>query len=75
MNDLNILDAMAERLKSVVPPVGYALRNVYATPPEALPVVQSIVFFPGDDTVSIGSFPRFSFSIYHGSLNERSVLI
>lgn len=58
MNDLDILDAMADRIKSVVPPVGYSLRNVFATPPESLSVVPSIVFFPGDDTVSIGSGNR-----------------
>ena len=58
MKDLTILDAMAERLKSVEPPEGYSLRNVYATPQESLPVVPAIVFFPGDDTVSIGSANR-----------------
>ncbi len=43
MNDLNILDAMKERLLSVEPPIGYAIRAVHATPPESLAVVPAIV--------------------------------
>jgi hypothetical protein len=58
MNDLTILDAIATRLKAVTPPTGYALRNAWATPPEALPVVPAVVLFPGDDTVTIGNGNR-----------------
>ena len=58
MTDLTILDAMKTRLAALTPPTGYALRNVYATPPESLPVVPAIVLMPGDDSVSIGSGNR-----------------
>jgi hypothetical protein len=58
VNDLTVLDAIAERLLSVVPPTGYALRNVFATPPESLSVVPAVVLFPGDDAVSIGNGNR-----------------
>ena len=58
MTDLTILDAMKTRLAALTPPTGYALRNVYATPPESLPVVPAIVLMPGEDSVSIGSGNR-----------------
>jgi len=58
VNDLTILDAIADRLQSVNPPAGYQLRNAWATPPESLPVVPAIVLFPGDDSVSIGNGNR-----------------
>ena len=58
MNDLTVLDAIAERLLSVVPPTGYALRNVFATPPENLSVTPAIVLFPGGDQISIGNGNR-----------------
>ena len=58
MNDLTILDAIADRLQSVNPPAGYQLRKAYATPPEGLPVVPAIVLFPGDDSISIGNGNR-----------------
>ena len=58
MTDLTILDAMKTRLEALTPPTGYTLRNVYATPPEALPVVPAIVLMPGEDSVSIGSGNR-----------------
>ena len=58
MNDLTILDAIAEQLNSVNPPAGYTLRKCYATPPENLPVVPAIVLFPGDDSISIGNGNR-----------------
>jgi hypothetical protein len=58
VNDLTILDAIADRLQSVNPPSGYQLRAAYATPPESLPVVPAIVLFPGDDSVLIGNGNR-----------------
>ena len=58
MNDLTILDAIADRLQSVNPPSGYQLRAAYATPPEGLPVTPAIVLFPGDDSVLIGNGNR-----------------
>ena len=58
MNDLTILDAIADRLQSVNPPSGYQLRAAHATPPESLPVVPAIVLFPGDDSISIGNGNR-----------------
>jgi hypothetical protein len=58
VNDLTILDAIADQLASVNPPAGYTLRKVYATPPENLPTTPSIVLFPGDDTISIGNGNR-----------------
>lgn len=58
MNDLTILDALADRLSSVNPPAGYTLREVYATPPEALPVVPAAVLFPGGDQISVGNGNR-----------------
>jgi len=58
MNDLDILDAMAERLKSVEPPLGYAIRGVHSTPPESLPAVPAILLMPGNDTISVGSGNR-----------------
>jgi hypothetical protein len=58
MTDLTILDAMKTRLAALTPPTGYAIRNVYATPPESLPVVPAIVLMPGEDSVSIGSGNR-----------------
>jgi hypothetical protein len=58
VNDLTILDAIADRLQSVNPPSGYQLRAAHATPPESLPVVPAIVLFPGDDSISIGNGNR-----------------
>jgi len=58
VNDLTILDAIADRLQSVNPPAGYQLRKVYATPPEGLPVVPAVILFPGDDSISIGNGNR-----------------
>lgn len=58
MTDLTILDALAAHLTALTPPAGYSIRNVYATPPEGLPVVPAIVFFPGDDSVTIGNGNR-----------------
>ena len=58
MNDLTVLDAIANQLDSVNPPAGYTLRKVYATPPENLPVTPAIVLFPGDDSITIGNGNR-----------------
>ena len=58
MTDLTILDAMKTRLAALTPPTGYALRAVFSTPPESLPVVPSIVLMPGEDSISIGSGNR-----------------
>ena len=58
MNDLTILDAMKSRLEGLTPPTGYAVRAVYATPPESLPVVPAIVLMPGEDSVTTGSGNR-----------------
>jgi hypothetical protein len=58
MTDLTILDAMKTRLAALTPPTGYAVRAVFATPPESLPVVPAIVLMPGEDSVSIGSGNR-----------------
>jgi hypothetical protein len=58
MKDLTILDAMKERLLSVEPPIGYAIRAVHATPPESLAVVPAIVLLPADDSISVGSGNR-----------------
>ena len=58
MNDLTILDAIADRLQSVNPPSGYQLRAAHATPPESLPVVPAIVLFPGDDSITVGNGNR-----------------
>jgi hypothetical protein len=58
MTDLTILDAIAARLVAVTPPTGYALRKVYATPPEGLPVTPCAVLFPGGDQISIGNGTR-----------------
>lgn len=58
MNDLDILDAMSERLLSVEPPLGYAIRAVHTTPPESLPAVPAIVLLPGNDVISTGSGNR-----------------
>lgn len=58
MNDLTILDAMSERLLSVEPPIGYAIRAVHTTPPESLPAVPAIVLLPGNDVISTGSGNR-----------------
>lgn len=58
MNDLTILDALADRLASVNPPSGYALRKAYATPPESLPVVPAAILFPGGDTITVGNGNR-----------------
>lgn len=58
MNDLTVLDALADRLASVNPPSGYTLRKCYATPPENLPVTPCAVLFPGDDSVLIGNGNR-----------------
>lgn len=58
MTDLTILDAMKTRLAALTPPTGYAVRAVFATPPESLPVVPAIVLMPGEDSISIGSGNR-----------------
>lgn len=58
MTDLTILDAMKTRLAALTPPTGYAVRAVFATPPESLAVVPAIVLMPGEDSVSIGSGNR-----------------
>ena len=58
MTDLTVLDALADRLSSVNPPTGYALRKVYATPPEGIPVVPAAVLFPGGDQISVGNGNR-----------------
>jgi hypothetical protein len=58
VNDLTILDALADRLASVNPPSGYTLRKAYATPPESLPVVPAAILFPGDDTITVGNGNR-----------------
>jgi hypothetical protein len=58
MTDLTILDAIATRLGAVTPPTGYTLRQVYATPPEALPRVPAVVLFPGGDQITVGNGNR-----------------
>jgi len=58
VNDLDILDAMAAHLEALTPPTGYAVRNVYATPPDAIAVVPSIVLLPGSDSISYGAGNR-----------------
>ena len=58
MNDLTILDALADRLASVNPPAGYTLRKAYATPPESLPITPVAVLFPGGDTITVGNGNR-----------------
>ena len=58
MTDLTILDAIATRLAAATPPTGYALRKVYATPPESLPVVPAAVLFPGGDQITVGNGNR-----------------
>ena len=55
MNDLTIHEAVAERLRSVNPPAGYALRAAHATPPDNLAVVPAAVCIPGGDTITYGT--------------------
>ena len=55
MNDLTIHQAVAERLRSVNPPAGYALRAAHATPPDNLAVVPAAVCIPGGDSISYGA--------------------
>ena len=58
MTDLTILDAIADRLRSVNPPAGYMLKQVHATPPEGLPVTPAAVLFPGSDQITVGNGNR-----------------
>ena len=55
MNDLTIHQAVAERLRSVNPPAGYALRAAHATPPDSIPAVPAAVCIPGGDTITYGT--------------------
>ena len=55
MNDLTIHAAIAERLKSVNAPAGYALRAAHATPPDNLAVVPAAVCVPGGDSITYGT--------------------
>lgn len=57
-SDTTVIQALAEHLESVAPPIGYTLRKVHSYPPDNLAVVPAIVVVPGDDTVSYGATNR-----------------
>jgi len=57
-NDAQIIAGLAEHLKSVLPPVGYAIRAVHPYPPDNLSVSPAIVIVPGDDTINYGASNR-----------------
>lgn len=57
-NDVTIINALAAHLRAATPPTGYALRNVYAYPPDNLAVVPAAVIVPADDSVSYGAANR-----------------
>ena len=57
-NDVTIINALADHLRNLNPPSGYALRNVYAYPPDNLAVVPAAVIVPAEDAVTYGAANR-----------------
>ena len=57
-NDATVIAGLAAHLNAKTPPTGYALRQVYAYPPDNLAVVPAIVIVPGEDRVEYGAANR-----------------
>jgi hypothetical protein len=58
VSDLVLAQELASRLTTYGAPTGYALRRVYAVPPDAIQAVPALVVFASSDSISYGAANR-----------------